>query len=148
MVSKLQLLKTWCAHIGSQCSPKHLQPTLFLEYVTSVVFTCTLFTYSTFHCCVHGTPPGSTANSHHTILWEGHKLGKRLEHKLLFLLVVSHRDAPAKTPGHPAKQFVFLAVQNVWPPPLRMEDPHPTEKYQDLKVEFVLLFGRFLTGLV
>ena len=62
----------------------------------------------------------------------------KTEHKLLFLKLFGHpRDIPAKTPGYPAKKFGFHGFRRTyrtfWPPPLHVEDPHPTRRYLDQK---------------
>ena len=45
---------------------------------------------------------------------------------------------PSKIPGYPAKKVWFPwfrgAYRTFWPPPLHVEDPHPTRKYPDSKV--------------
>ena len=45
---------------------------------------------------------------------------------------------PSKIPGYPAKKVWFPGFRGTyrtfWPPPLHMEDPHPTRKYPDSKV--------------
>ena len=49
-------------------------------------------------------------------------------------------DIPAKIPGSPAKMFVFLGFRGTyrifWPPPLHVEDPHPTGRYPDPSLSF------------
>ena len=45
---------------------------------------------------------------------------------------------PGKIPGYPAKKFGISGFgrtyRTFWPPPLHVEDPHPTRKYPDRKV--------------
>ena len=45
---------------------------------------------------------------------------------------------PGKFPGYPAKKVWFPGFRGTyrtfWPPPLHVEDPHPTREYPDSKV--------------
>ena len=58
---------------------------------------------------------------------------------LLYLKFLGHPwDIPAKIPGYPAKSLVSLGLEGYrepfWPPPLHVEDPHPSRRYPDQKV--------------
>ena len=52
---------------------------------------------------------------------------------------------PGKIPGYPAKKFGLPGFRRTyrtfWPPPLNVEDPHPTRKYPDQKVWVWLPFS-------
>ena len=66
-------------------------------------------------------------------------LGPKIEHKLFFLKLFGHfRDIPAKSRDIPPKKVWFPwfrgTYRTFWPPPLHVEDPHPTRKYPDQKV--------------
>ena len=57
----------------------------------------------------------------------------------LFLKLFGHPGiSRAKIPGYPATKFGFPGFRRTyrtfWPPPLHVEDPHPTRKYPDQKV--------------
>ena len=64
----------------------------------------------------------------------------RIEHKrFLFLKLFGlPRDIPAQSPGYRAKKFGFPGFRRTYrtfgPPPLYVEDPHPTGKYPGSKV--------------
>ena len=65
--------------------------------------------------------------------------GPKFEHKLFFLLLFGHRrDIPAKSRDIPPKKFDFPGFNGhtelFGPPPLHVEDTHPTRRYPDSKV--------------
>ena len=62
----------------------------------------------------------------------------RIEPKLFFLKLFGRfRDIPAKSRDIPPKKFDFLGfeahIELFGPPPLHVEDPHPTRGYPDPK---------------
>ena len=60
----------------------------------------------------------------------------KIEPKLFFLnLFGRFREIPAKSRDIPPKKFDSLGFEGTFgPPPLHVEDPHPTRKYPDSKV--------------
>ena len=56
----------------------------------------------------------------------------KIEHKLIFLKLFGHRrDIPANPGISRQKSLISLVsrdIPNFWPPPLHVEDPHPTRK--------------------
>ena len=65
--------------------------------------------------------------------------GPKIERELFFSQTFrAPPGCPGKIPGCPAKKFGFPGLRGTYrtfrPPPLHMEDPHPTGRYPDQKV--------------
>ena len=66
------------------------------------------------------------------------KIGVKIEHKPFFLNFSGAPGYPGKIPGYPAKKvwfpWVSRDIPNFRPPPLHLENPHPTGGYPDPKI--------------
>ena len=71
---------------------------------------------------------------------------------ICFLKLFGHPGYPAKNPGISRQKLGFPGFRRTyrtfWPPPLHVEDPHPTRRYPDQNLGlgsfFLLDFLRFL----